>query len=349
LRSLERGRRRLRRLLLVDRLPEVGGVLLRDQPRDRHVLVEIRIAEVARAVRIGALHRLGHQVHGVRGGEAHRREIVAFEQVQHLDQHDAARARRRHRDHLVAAVGAANRRPFLCRVVLQIFARDQAAVGQHLLFEQHRRLALVEAGRPFGRNPLERPCEIGLFQRLACFVRRAVLRELCDRRRVLLHPRQHVPERARESLGQHEAVARQRDCRIDQPLPRQLALFLPRHVQAGDGAGDADREVAVVVHFGTVGAALEEHRWRCLAWRHLAKVVGDRLAFHRPVDDEAAAADVAGGRVHDGEREGGGNHGVDRGAAGGDDVGADLRRDFALRRDHAALRAGRHGAGAGRD
>ena len=51
----------------------------------------------------------------------------------------------------------------------------------------------------------------------------------------------------------------------------------------------------------------------------------------------------------DGERERGGDRRVDRRAAGGDDVRADLRRDLVLRRDHPALRPDRHRARAGGD
>ena len=182
-RPLERRRRRLRGLVQADRLAEIGGVRLRHQPVDRHVLVEVGIAEELRAIGVGALHRLGHQV-DLRGrGEPHRLEVVALEDVQHLDQADAAGRGRRHRDHLVAAVGALDRRAPDRGVVLEILARDQAAVREHFLLEQQRRLAFVEAGRPLRGDAVERAREIGLLQRLARFVRHAVLRERRDRRR----------------------------------------------------------------------------------------------------------------------------------------------------------------------
>ena len=60
-----------------------------------------------------------------------------------------------------------------------------------------------------------------------------------------------------------------------------LPLFLPRHVQAGHGAGHADREVAVVVQLRAVLPVLQEHRRRRLGGRHLAEVVGDGVARWR--------------------------------------------------------------------
>ena len=60
---------------------------------------------------------------------------------------------------------------------------------------------------------------------------------------------------------------------------------------------------------------------------------------------EAAAADVAGARIGDGQRKAGGDRGVDRIAALPEDVGADLRGEPFLRHHHAML--GRDGANGG--
>ena len=76
-------------------------------------VIEIGIAEVVRAIRVGALHRLGHQVDRVSGPTAHLRDVVALEDVEHLDDRDAAGADRRHGDHFVAAVGALDRHALL--------------------------------------------------------------------------------------------------------------------------------------------------------------------------------------------------------------------------------------------
>ena len=52
---------------------------------------------------------------------------------------------------------------------------------------------------------------------------------------------------------------------------------------------------------------------------------------------EAAAADVAGARIGDGQRKAGGDRGIDRIAALPQDVGADLRGEPLLRHHHAML------------
>jgi hypothetical protein len=73
-----------------------------------------------RTVRVRALHGLRHHVHRVGGSGTHRRDVVAFEDVQHFDDRNASGADRRHRNHLVAPVRAFHRRPFLRRAALQI-------------------------------------------------------------------------------------------------------------------------------------------------------------------------------------------------------------------------------------
>ena len=177
---------------------------------------------------------------------------------------DAAGAGRRHRDDLVSAVGALDRRPLLRRVVLQIVARDQSAVRQHLFFERERGFALVEAGRTLRRDALERAREIRLLQRVARLrtARRSSMNCATDAGYFCIVAACALLQRAGEPFGDREAVARERDGGIDQTFPRQLALFLPRQVQPGDRPWDADGEMAVVVHLRAVLAVLHEHRRR---------------------------------------------------------------------------------------
>ena len=59
------------------------------QPFDRD-FDEIRVAEVFGAVGIGKLHRLCHEVDGFRGVGAARVQVVAFEDVEDLDDVDTA-------------------------------------------------------------------------------------------------------------------------------------------------------------------------------------------------------------------------------------------------------------------
>jgi hypothetical protein len=68
-------------------------------------------------------------------------------------------------------------------------------------------------------------------------------------------------------------------------------------------------------HDLAIGAQV--HRWRRFERRALAIVEGRDLACRRAHDHEAAAADVASGRVGDREREGRGHRGIDGVAASG--------------------------------
>ena len=91
---------------------------------------------------------------------------------------------------------------------------------------------------------------------------------------------QHLAQRPREAVGHEEAVAGQRDRRLHQAAPGQLAVLLPGHVQAGHGAGHAHRQVALVVRARRRSVpSVQEHRRAWLpAGADLAEVVGHRLA-----------------------------------------------------------------------
>ena len=130
-------------------------------------------------------------MHTGRRARSELREVVAFEKVEHFDQRDAARAGRRHRDDIVAAVCALHRRASDRFVVFEVLARDQPAVGQHFLFERHRRFAFVKTHRTLGGDAFQRARKIRLLQRVARLVRHSVLRELGNRRGILLHALQH--------------------------------------------------------------------------------------------------------------------------------------------------------------
>ena len=94
----------------------------------------------------------------------------------------------------------------------------------------------------------------------------------------------------------------------------------------------------------------EKHIARGRGRRGLAIVDGDVLiALGRMDHHEAAAADIAGARIGDGQRKAGGDRGIDRIAALPQDVGADLRGDLFLRHHHAVFGGnGVNGARVGR-
>ena len=184
----------------------------------------VGIAEKQRAVGISALHRLDQQMKLLR--LIGMRQIVAFENVEHLDQFDAARGRRRHRDDVVAAIGAAHRRALDGAVTVEIVGRHYAAGGLHGGGDFVRDRPLVEGARALARDRLERVGEIALDQAVAGGHRTAVgLEEDFRRRRPARQPRPLVRQRLRPVVGEGDAVARQaiagaiRSARVKRPEP----------------------------------------------------------------------------------------------------------------------------------
>ena len=172
-------------------------------------------------------------------------EVVAFQNVEHLDQ----RARRRRR----AAASRRCRSRDRCRapaarsmraVILQIVRRHDAAGAAHRGGDLARRCGLGRrrAGRP-AAMACKRVGEIELHQPVA-FVqrRRRPLREDRRRRRPARQPLAARAAASRRCRPRPESPARQSDRRRDQLGERELAgaVFLLRQREARDRAGHAD-------------------------------------------------------------------------------------------------------------
>ena len=141
-----------------------GRVVLRNQGRHRRI-DEGGIAEIARAIGVGAFHRLDDQMQRGRGALLHVGHRKAFEDIQRLQQHDAARRRQRHRHDVIAAIVAAHRRADHRLVGFEIVCcHDAAGVGDRL----HQLLgdgSFVEAARTLFDDCRQRCREIALDQR----------------------------------------------------------------------------------------------------------------------------------------------------------------------------------------
>ena len=171
------------------------------------------------------------------------RKIVAFEDIEHLHELDAARRRRRHRDDVIAAIAAAYRSALHRAIGFQIVGRHHAAGGPHVGGKLLGDRPLVEGLRAVLRDALQRRGEIALDQPLARRQRRAVgMQENLHRRRPAPEPRLHAGQRIGDIVGDRDAVARHRDRRRDQLGKREMsgAVFLLGERQAGDGARHAD-------------------------------------------------------------------------------------------------------------
>ena len=203
---------------------------LRREPVDRHGLIERRVAQILRPGGVGTPHRLDDEMRRRRRPGPGGGQVVALQDVEHLDEGRAPGANRRHRDDGVAAIGAGNRRPAHGAVGGKILTRDQTAVRRHLPLDELGGLALVEPGRALLGDAHQRSREVRLAERLPRLIRLAVPRELRDRRRVVRHPRQHAGEGPGQGIRQGEPFARQRDRRLDQPLPAQRPVLGPGQV-----------------------------------------------------------------------------------------------------------------------
>ncbi len=76
------------------------------QERRHRDLDPVRIPHELRAVGVGVLHRLREEMDVRRAARIHGREVVAFEDAEHLEEHGTAGRRRRHRLDAPAPVGA---------------------------------------------------------------------------------------------------------------------------------------------------------------------------------------------------------------------------------------------------
>ena len=139
---------------------------LRHQPRERR-RDGGGIAQEGGAVRIGALHRLDQEMRPQHAVGTELAAAVAFQDVEHLDQHHAARGGWRHRDDVVAAIAPAHRRAQQRLVVLEIIARHDAAFGPHRRDQLVGDGAFVEGARAVAGDRRQGVGQIALHQGVA--------------------------------------------------------------------------------------------------------------------------------------------------------------------------------------
>ena len=146
-----------------------------------------------------------------------------------------------------------------------------------------------------------------------------------------------------------EALTCEAHARRQQFLPRQSGVAAVRFLHAGDHAGDRDRagtmKIAVVLDtrpgedIGSRAVAGQRIIFGTQTQRRAHAVVDHFIAvFARTVEHHrAAAAEPAHPGLQHAKRKCGRDHGIDAIAAGGQHLGADLRRLSRLRGDDAAL------------
>ena len=314
-----------------DGLAQPRNVPRVEQAGDGH-LHEIGIAEVLRAVGEVAPHGFGEEVHG--GGRPGARFLVAraFEHAEHLQDADAARARRRRREDAVAAVLALERLALHYLVILQVGQRDQAAVAFHVRRQQPRRLAFVETPGAVAPDAFERARQFRLHQE---FTRLVILAVALEDARGLGEAGQHAAaaQALRKPVGNRKAFGGQVHGGRHQLRPRPFAPLAVRQFEARHGAGHARGAVADHAVLGGLAGGVQVHIAGGAFGSAFAEIEESRAAVGETHQHEAAAAQVAGRGMRDGQRQTHGHRGI-HGVSAGLERGHSGAGGVLLARDH---------------
>jgi len=180
--------------------PQRAGKLLRRQPGQIDVY-EIRIAEVLRARVERDAHRLCQKVNRGCIAPVHGSEVIAFQDIQHLNHRRPAGTRRRHAYDFISTIRAADRRTDLGLVPGEVLQRDKSAMRAKVVNQLFRDLTAIKSPRPLIVDQLQCMREVSLSQRLAGFVVGASrLAKHTPEFGETIHRCRFIPQRSREDF-----------------------------------------------------------------------------------------------------------------------------------------------------
>ena len=227
-----------------------AAVLLRSQAGDRHVH-ERGIAGRRIPVDEADLERFGEQVNAVDGPESERCDVVAFENVEELDQVDAATGGRRAAGDLVSAIRTAHGHALDRAIGREIVERDDPTLARHVLRDAPSERTAVERRGSVLRDIRQGVGIRRLHEKIALAKRDAVRQE----RPCRIGEEGEIGGCPRDALGEisghAKAVRRMADRRSHDPLETHRAEahqhLAPRGESSRnpDGA-EADRILAAV-------------------------------------------------------------------------------------------------------
>src|SRR5208337_1061945 len=268
------------------------------------------IAEEFRAIEKRALVSLCRQVDVLGRSVTLLGEIVAFQDIETLDEGDAARGRRRSADNVVPTVGATNWLALLYFIVCKVFRGDQASA---LL----NRVGYLACHRPvvevigIAGDALQGLRQLRLLEYFTRLIVVAVALENAVRLRKL---RQIGIVKGRGLVVvENETLSRQPDRRLHYLLQRETSPMSLGVAESGHRAGNGDRFVAYRAHVqDDIAPAVEIHAGSSLRGCLLAIVEKVHLPIRPAEEQEAAPTDIARFGIDHLQREGDGHGRVHR-------------------------------------
>ncbi|AEK61998.1 hypothetical protein CFU_2168 [Collimonas fungivorans Ter331] len=329
-------------LVRIDGAADLGRISFVEQARQR-VLHVVGIAQVAVAVDIGMAHRFDLVMHRLRRAETEVLHRITLEDVHDLADDHAARARRRRRNYVVAAVVAFDRRQFAGFVLVEIGLGDDALAGLAGGDDSLRHPALVEAVAALGADLAQGLCQVLLHQLLADAERLAFVQENGARvGRVFLEHLGRGVQHVDIALVQHKTFFGVLDGRRDHRGALHRAVFAQRQLHAGHRSRHADRQVALGAQVGDhVAVLVEIHVGGGRQRRFFAEIEESLAAVGQLDGHETAAADIARGRVHHRQRITDRHRRIDRITAILQHIDADTGGQVLSRDHHAVFGGGR--------
>ena len=272
------------------------------------------------ALGIGQLAGLDLGVEAL-GGQRIRGQRRFGEDVEQQQRRQAL-ARRRAFPHAGAAIAGRDRTGVIATVPCEILARVQAAFGPQPAHDVIGDPAAIEGIGAIARDRLHGLGEGGEGDAVAGARRLALGQQDGARGGIGAQPVDIAAPIGGDLRSDREAFGGERDGGLQQPVDAELAVIVGEAAPCLDCARHRHRMHAVGRDLAD--AAIQEPLDAGGGGRAAGAVIGDDLVAALGRDQhEAIAADAGHRRLDDAERRGGGDRGVDRVAAGAQDVDGD--------------------------
>ncbi len=307
--------------------------------------VEVGVAEEIAAIHVGAAKGFSDVMH-LRGRAIAPElwQVVATEDIQCLQQDNAAGAWRRRCQYFETVIRAGERRTFPHLVAGEVGFGDEAADLSLIGCDLPSHFPLVKIFGVLG-DAQQRACEFALLEAVACGVEASVALE--DAPGVGKLGEQRRMHGACFFFAENKTLARETNCRFHHLGKAEATVVFLRVCQTGDCAGNAAGLCANRGHLRDhVPLGIEIHVRAC-GGRRLFAVVEEvrltvrQLARRRTDQHESAAADVAGNRMNHRQGEADSHGCVDSVAAFAEDFHAGVRCIVMDADNHRVLRMNR--------